>query len=203
MKDQTKYKHWTNGVKNVFCEQCPDGWWNGITNNYTDEQRKKRSENHSKAVKGKKFYNNGIKNILVFPDSDIPEGFHEGFLSTNESKPKKRSKSLNFINSLSESEKILFEDRYRKNSDSLCANYYNVSIAVIKSSAKHLNIIRTAQENRIIKEQTELLKRKKTEETCLKKYGTKSPAESKSIKDKIKKSSLEKHGVITSGRGVE
>lgn len=106
----TKGLHWfNNGIHNIQSKECPEGFVPGrlgdftcseetkqkkrdIERNMTDEQRKKRSENISKAHigkhfteeqkkhigdanRGRKYYNNGIIEVMRF---ECPEGFVPG-----------------------------------------------------------------------------------------------------------------------------
>ncbi len=102
-------KWYNNGIKNIRAKECPEGFVPGrlgdftcseetkqkkrdIEKNMTDEQRKKRSENLSKAHTGKhfteeqkkhigdgnrgrKYYNNGEIEVMRF---ECPEGFVPG-----------------------------------------------------------------------------------------------------------------------------
>lgn len=71
--------HWfNNGLEEVLCLNCPEGYKSGML---YKKQTKKRE-------KGKKWFNNGIKQILAF---SCPEGFTIGMLPMSEEHKEKLS----------------------------------------------------------------------------------------------------------------
>lgn len=65
-------KHWyNNGVKNVFCFECPDGYTAGMILTDKKSAAQKKREHFSQT----KWYTDGVKNIRAI---ECPDGFRAG-----------------------------------------------------------------------------------------------------------------------------
>lgn len=85
-------KWYTNGEKTIYInpniDKIPDGFYPGnLYNSYkrSDLQRLNMS-NVNNSIYGKKCFNNGKRNIYLFPNEKIPDGFKEGRFFKDEDK---------------------------------------------------------------------------------------------------------------------
>lgn len=194
MVNQHEFKHYTNGIKNIFINPnigIPEGFYPGIT------RRKKIRKLPGNG--GKKHFTNGIKNIFCFP-ADCPPGFKAGITVWKPRAITKISaKTKKLLDNINQEE---FKHYFHNNSNKRCAEKFHISEFQVNTIASYLDEERTSIELDLIKKQALADKRIKTEKTCLERFGTKSPAESQIVKSKLADTQLKKYGMPLTGGAV-
>lgn len=69
--ERKNFKRYTNGEINVFCEECPPGFREGVTYKNLEDFKKKARKSH----RGICWYTNGVSNVQA---RECPKGFYRG-----------------------------------------------------------------------------------------------------------------------------